>query len=61
VARGILGLGYVLAGQGADASLRDSTGIFRNIRQTSLPYYDTAKRRPRQAWRHVSGLGVGSP
>jgi aminomethyltransferase len=61
VAHGILGLGYVLAGQGADASLRDSTGIFRNIRQTSLPYYDAAKRRPRQAWRHVSGLGVGSP
>jgi aminomethyltransferase len=61
VARRILGLGYVLAGQKADAALRDPSGIFRNIRRTPLPYYDTAKRRPRQAWRHVSGLSVNFP
>lgn len=68
VAGGILGLGYVLggheaedgAGAGPGASLRDPTGIFRNIRQTPLPYYDTAKRRPRLPWRHASDVGVGS-
>ena len=67
VAGGILGLGYVLAGDEAEdgagdgpgASLRDPTGIFRNIRQTPLPYYDTAKRRPRLPWRHASDVGVG--
>jgi len=67
VAGGILGLGYVFAGHktedgggdGLGASLRDPTGIFRNIRQTPLPYYDTAKRRPRLPWRHVSDVGVG--
>ncbi len=67
VAGGILGLGYVLGGHEADdsagagpgASLRDPTGIFRNIRQTSLPYYDTAKRRPRLPWRHASDVDVG--
>jgi aminomethyltransferase len=67
VAGGILGLGYVLgdheaedsAGDGPGASLRDPTGIFGNIRQTPLPYYDTAKRRPRLPWRHASDVGVG--
>jgi len=67
VAGGILGLGYVLggneaedsAGDGPGASLRDPTGIFRNIRQTPLPYYDTAKRRPRLPWRHASDVGAG--
>jgi glycine cleavage system aminomethyltransferase T len=67
VAGGILGLGYVLggheaedgAGAGSGASLCDPTGIFRNIRQTPLPYYDTAKRRPRLPWRHASDVGVG--
>jgi aminomethyltransferase len=64
VAGGILGLGYVFAGHedggadGPDASLRDPTGIFRNIRQTPLPYYDTAKRRPRLPWRHASDVDV---
>jgi aminomethyltransferase len=67
VAGCILGLGYVFAvheaedgaGDGPGASLRDPTGIFRNIRQTPLPYYDTAKRRPRLPWRHASDVGVG--
>jgi glycine cleavage system aminomethyltransferase T len=67
VAGGILGLGYVLGGYDAedgagarpDASLRDPTGIFRNIRRTPLPYYDTVKRRPRLPWRHASDFGVG--
>jgi aminomethyltransferase len=66
VAGGILGLGYVLggyeaedgAGAGPGASLRDPTGMFRNVRQTPLPYYDTAKRRPRLPWRHASDVGV---
>ncbi|HEV2624575.1 MAG TPA: hypothetical protein VGV62_05595 [Xanthobacteraceae bacterium] len=66
VAGGILGLGYVLGGYEAEdgagaepgASLRDPTGMFRNVRQTPLPYYDTAKRRPRLPWRHASDVGV---
>jgi aminomethyltransferase len=66
VAGRILGLGYVFAGaktedgggDGPGASLRDPTGIFRNVRQTPLPYYDTAKRRPRLPWRQVSNRGA---
>jgi aminomethyltransferase len=50
-AGGILGLGYVLAATAADAELRDPTGIFRNIRPAAMPFYDTAKRRPRAPWR----------
>ena len=47
----ILGLGYVSAATELNASLHDPTGTFRNIRRTPLPFYDTAKRRPRAAWR----------
>ncbi len=47
----ILGLGYVRADTLAGASLHDPTGTFQNIRRTPLPFYDTAKRRPRIAWR----------
>jgi aminomethyltransferase len=50
-AGGVLGLGYVLASAPAGMPLRDPTGTFRNIRQTSMPFYDTAKRRPRAPWR----------
>jgi glycine cleavage system aminomethyltransferase T len=60
VAGGILGLGYVFAGRRPGALLHDPSGIFRNVRQTPLPYYDTAKRRPRLAWRYGSDLDVGS-
>jgi glycine cleavage system T protein (aminomethyltransferase) len=49
---GVLGLGYVLAGHKPGAALHDPSGMFRDIRQTRLPFYDTAKRRPRLAWRH---------
>jgi len=51
VAGGILGLGYVLADTPADMPLRDPDGVFRNIRRTAMPFYDTAKRRPRALWR----------
>ena len=51
VAGGVLGLGYVLAATPAEMSLHDPTGTFRNIRLTPLPFYDTAKRRPRAPWR----------
>jgi glycine cleavage system T protein (aminomethyltransferase) len=51
VAGGVLGLGYALAGTTPSTPLRDPTGIFRNIRLTALPFYDTAKRRPRAPWR----------
>jgi aminomethyltransferase len=53
VAGGILGLGYVLAG--TEAALHEPAGIFRNIRRTSMPFYDTAKRRPRAPWRSFQG------
>lgn len=49
-AGGILGLGYVLAADGAQTALRDLTGTFRNIRLTPTPFYDTAKRLPRAPW-----------
>jgi aminomethyltransferase len=51
VAGGILGLGFVNAATSPDASLQDPSGQFRDIRQLSLPLYDTSKRRPRQPWR----------
>ncbi len=47
----ILGLGYVRADTKPGASLHDRTGTFHNIWRTPLPFYDTAKRRPRTAWR----------
>jgi aminomethyltransferase len=50
-ADGILGLGYVLADTKPDTSLHDPSSSFYNIRRTSLPFYDCAKRRPRQPWR----------
>jgi aminomethyltransferase len=54
VAGGILGLGYVLNDREPAAPLRDPTGVFRNVRQTSMPYYDPHKRRPRSAWRSTA-------
>jgi aminomethyltransferase len=51
VAGGILGLGYTLCPSEPGAALHDPTGTFRNIRQTSMPYYDPRKRRPRLPWR----------
>jgi glycine cleavage system aminomethyltransferase T len=59
VAGGILGLGYIRAEHKPDGPLRDGTGLFRNIRQTPLPYYDTAKRRPRRPWCRPFGRGIG--
>lgn len=50
-AGGIVGLGYVRADTEWGACLHDPTGTFHNIRRTPLPFYDTAKRRPRAAWR----------
>jgi len=54
VAGGILGLGYVLRHREPGTMLRDPSGIFRDIRQTSMPYYDPRKRRPRLPWRRSS-------
>lgn len=51
VAGGILGLGYVREGYDGTVPLRDASGTFRNIRPTAMPFYDTKKNRPRQAWR----------
>jgi glycine cleavage system aminomethyltransferase T len=57
IAGGILGLGYVVAGHSPRDGLRDVSGIFRNIRLTPLPYYDTTKHRPRLPWRHTQDSG----
>jgi aminomethyltransferase len=51
VAGGILGLGYILAGMTAGTELHDPTGTFRNIQRVPMPFYDTAKWRPRAPWR----------
>jgi glycine cleavage system T protein (aminomethyltransferase) len=50
VAGDILGLGYVADGYDNAMPLRDPTETFRHIRPTTMPFYDTKKRRPRQAW-----------
>jgi aminomethyltransferase len=50
VAGGILGLGYVSVDTAAEERLYDPTGAFSNIRRTTLPLYDPAKRRPRAPW-----------
>jgi aminomethyltransferase len=57
VAGGILGLGYTLYPSEPGSALRDPSGIFRNIRQTSIPYYDPCKRRPRLPWRGTRAQG----
>ncbi len=51
-AGGVLGLGYVLmSGLENGARLFDPSGLFTDIRRQPLPFYDTAKARPRAAWR----------
>jgi aminomethyltransferase len=50
VAGGILGLGYVPIESTAETALFDPTGTFHNIRLTPMPFYDTAKQRPRAFW-----------
>jgi glycine cleavage system aminomethyltransferase T len=55
VAGGILGLGYVLAETSPNTVLHDNAGTFRNIRLTPRPFYDTAKRRPREPWLQSAG------
>jgi aminomethyltransferase len=49
-ASGILGLGYVRAGDESGAELRDPNGVFRKIRRAEMPFYDPAKKRPRATW-----------
>jgi aminomethyltransferase len=49
-AGGILGLGYVPIESTAETTLLDPTSTFHNIRLTPMPFYDTAKRRPRAFW-----------
>ena len=51
VADGILGLGYVWRGVRPPDGVRDPTGTFTNIRLVEPPFYNSAKRRPRVAWR----------
>ena len=59
MAGGILGLGYVLAGNaGRTRPCMIPPGTFRNIRLTPMPFYDTDKRRPRALWRLMAPVGV---
>jgi aminomethyltransferase len=58
VAGGILGLGYALCPGEPGAALRDPNGIFRNIRQTPIPYYDPSKIRPRLPWSGARAQGA---
>lgn len=54
-AGGILCLGYVSARVTEKTTLGDPAGVFRDIRRVSLPFYDTAKSRPRAPWRAALG------
>ncbi|MDA0305907.1 MAG: aminomethyltransferase family protein [Proteobacteria bacterium] len=50
-ADGILGLGYVQAGEvEIDNPFVDPTGRFENVQTVPMPFYDMEKRRPRGAW-----------
>jgi aminomethyltransferase len=57
VAGGILGLGYTLCPSEPGTALHDPAGTFRNIRQTTMPYCDPSKRRPRLPWRGARAQG----
>jgi glycine cleavage system aminomethyltransferase T len=46
---GVLGLGFALATT-RGSELSDPAGLFRDIREVSLPFFDPAKRIPRGAW-----------
>jgi len=50
LAGGVLGLGYALAGPDKAQLSDDAAGLFRDIREVSLPFYDPRKRIPRGAW-----------
>ncbi len=51
-AQRVLGLGYVLADNaGTEVKLYDQDGAFTELRQETLPFYDSTKSRPRAAWR----------
>jgi aminomethyltransferase len=50
-AGGILGLGYVPFEEAeVNRTFIDPGGRFKNVRTVTMPFYDTAKRRPRAAW-----------
>lgn len=46
----IIGLGYVPIATPSEVSLKDKSGVFRNITQLPMPYYDRQKLRPRTDW-----------
>ena len=50
IAGGILGLGFVPATTDHVATPIDSSGTFGDVHLLDLPFYDTAKRRPRGDW-----------
>jgi len=51
VAGGLLALGYARrADLDAGTALFDATGEFAALRRVGLPFYDPAKRRPREGW-----------
>jgi len=51
VAKGVLGLGFILARQETDRCVfGDPSETFREITLTPLPHYDSEKIRPRRPW-----------
>ncbi len=46
----IIGLGYIPIATPEKASLHDKSGVFRNISQLHMPFYDRLKLRPRTDW-----------
>jgi glycine cleavage system aminomethyltransferase T len=47
----VLGLGYALA-EPQRTHLVDAAGLFRDVCEVSLPFYDPEKRRPRGGWQN---------
>lgn len=48
--RKIIGLGYIPIATPKEAALKDKSGVFRNISQLPMPFYDRQKLRPRTNW-----------
>jgi glycine cleavage system aminomethyltransferase T len=46
----IIGLGYIPIATSKEAALEDKSGVFFNISQLHMPFYDRQKLRPRTNW-----------
>lgn len=62
VARGTLGLGYVLASEArSERAFHDPADRFHEVRIVPLPFYDREKRRPRAAWNAAGAPPSAAP